>query len=310
MNPQIDILGLGAVAVDDLVYVPSYPSADSKVRITDADRQCGGLTATALVTAARLGCGCAYAGVMGTDANSDYALQAMAAEGIRMDLVQRVPEARVFHSIIIVDDSGGRTLFCDGRNVVGAGNDWPAEEVIASARVLLVDHIGLAGMVRASRLARAAGVLVVADIERNTSGEIEELLTLIDHLVVPEYFAVAQTKTQDPGAAAQALLQPHHRAVVVTCGARGSWYIEAGMTQAAHQPAVRVPVVDTTGCGDVFHGAYAAGLVKGMDLQSRVRFAGVAAALKATRRGGQAGCPKLVEVEASMRKEYGDHSSN
>jgi ribokinase len=307
MNPQIDILGLGAVAVDDLVYVPAYPPADAKVRITGTDRQCGGLTATALVAAARLGCHSAYAGVTGTDETSDFALQALAAAGVQTDLVRRAPGARVFHSIIIVDGSGVRTLFCDGRDVVGAADDWPPAKVVTSARALFVDHVGLAGMIRAARLAGAAGVPVVADIERNTGEPCEELLTLVDHLVVPEDFAAARTKRQDPGAAAQALLQTHHRAVVVTCGARGSWYIEAGMPQAAHQPAGRVQVVDTTGCGDVFHGVYAAGLVKGLDLRSRVRFAAVAAALKATRRGGQAGCPKLAEVEAFMKKEYGDH---
>jgi len=75
MNRAIDILGLGAVAVDDLLYVSSYPPADSKVHVTSTDRQCGGLTATALVAAARLGCVCAYAGVVGTDENSEFALR-------------------------------------------------------------------------------------------------------------------------------------------------------------------------------------------------------------------------------------------
>jgi sulfofructose kinase len=301
MNPQIDILGLGAVAVDELVYVPSYPARDTKVRITGTDRQCGGLTATALVAAARLGCRCAYAGVTGTDPQSDFALETMAAEGLRTDLARRSPTAKVFHSIIIVDDSGSRTLFCDGRDVVGAGDDWPPEEVIAAARVLFVDHIGMAGMVRAARVARAAGVPVVADIERSEDEHFDELLALVDHLVVPESFAEAATGLKEPGRAAEALLKSHHQAVVVTCGARGSWFVGPGLAQAAHQPAFQVPVVDTTGCGDVFHGAYAAALVKGLDLPARVRLASAVAAIKATRRGGQAGCPKLADVEAFLR---------
>jgi sugar/nucleoside kinase (ribokinase family) len=238
--------------------------------------------------------------VTGTDENSDFALKAMAADGVRTDLTRRTPAARVFHSIIIVDDSGGRTLFCDGRDVVGAGDDWPAEEVIASARVLFVDHIGMAGMVRAARVARAAGVPVVADIERSEYEHFEELMGLVDHLVVPQCFAEARTKCGHPGPAAEGLLRPHHHAVVVTCGARGSWYVGEGMSEAAHQPAFQVQVVDTTGCGDVFHGAYAAGLVKEMDLGARVRFASAVAAIKATRRGGQAGCPTLAEVEAFL----------
>jgi sugar/nucleoside kinase (ribokinase family) len=300
MDTEIDILGLGAVAVDDLVYVPSYPPADAKMRITATDRQCGGLTATALVAAARLGCRCSYAGVVGPDENSEFALKAMAAEGIRTDLSRRRPEARVFHSIIIVDDSGARTLFCDARDVLGAAPDWPGEDAIASAKVLFVDHIGMAGMVRAARIARAAGVPVVADIERSEHEHFEELMLLVDHLVVPLEFAVARTGCGEAGPAAEALLQPGRRAVVVTCGAEGSWYVGEGAPHAKYQPAFPVQVVDTTGCGDVFHGAYAAALVKQMDLASRVRFASAVAAIKATRRGGQAGCPKLAEVEAFL----------
>jgi len=233
----------------------------------------------------------------------------MAAEGIRTNLALRTAGGRVFHSVIVVDDSGSRTLFCDGRDVVGAGNDWPAEEIIASARVLFVDHIGMAGMVRASRAARAAGVPIVADVEGAHHERFEELMPLVDHLVVPESFAETRTGIKDPRAAAERLLRPHHRAVVVTCGARGSWYIGPGMPKAAHQPAFQVPVVDTTGCGDVFHGAYAAGLVRDMDLAERVRFASAVAAIKAGHRGGQAGCPGLADIDIFLR-EYSDRTEH
>ena len=67
-----------------------------------------------------------------------------------------------------------------------------------------------------------------------------------------------------------------------------------------HQPAYRVEVVDTTGCGDVFHGAYAAGLAQGVGTAERVRLATATAALKATRHGGQAGIPSRAAVEAFL----------
>ena len=87
----------------------------------------------------------------------------------------------------------------------------------------------------------------------------------------------------------------------MTCGAAGSWYRdEAGPPR--HQPAFPVSVVDTTGCGDVFHGAYAAALARGLDLAARVRFAAAAAALKATRAGGQAGIPTRAATEAFLQE--------
>ena len=82
------------------------------------------------------------------------------------------------------------------------------------------------------------------------------------------------------------------RSAVVTCGGAGSWYVSDADPEAArHQPALPVKVVDTTGCGDVFHGAYAAALVHGLDVAGAVRFASAAAGLKAASPGGQAGIP-------------------
>ena len=86
--------------------------------------------------------------------------------------------------------------------------------------------------------------------------------------------------------------------VVITDGDQGCWTLAADdLAQVAHQPAFQVDVIDTTGCGDVFHGAYAAGLVRGLGVAERVRLAAAAAALKATRPGGQAGAPTQAEVE-------------
>jgi len=71
----------------------------------------------------------------------------------------------------------------------------------------------------------------------------------------------------------------------------------ACVSRPDYQPAYRVQVMDTTGCGDVFHGAYASALVRGLELPERIRFASAAAALKATQPGGQAGIPSRAAVE-------------
>ena len=106
------------------------------------------------------------------------------------------------------------------------------------------------------------------------------------------------------GDAARALWNATRQAAVVTCGADGCWYVGGDDPQVPrHQQAIRVTVVDTTGCGDVFHGAYAAALARGLDLPDRVRLASAAAALKATRRGGQAGIPTKAAVDRFL-EEY------
>jgi sugar/nucleoside kinase (ribokinase family) len=303
-----DVLGLGCVAVDDLLYVDAYPPPDAKVRVRRRERQGGGLTGTALVAAARLGARCAFAGVLGDDEDSRFVEDCFRRAGVDVSAVVRRPGARPIRSTIIVDESAHtRTIFFDLAGSTGADPDRPAAEVIRSARVLFVDHYGVEGMTRAARLARAAGAAVVADLERDEQPGFAELLALVDHLIVSRSFAARRTGEADPAAAARRLWADGRRAVVVTCGAEGCWYVGADEPERPRrQLAFPVRVADTTGCGDVFHGAYAAALARGLGLEERVRFASAAAAIKATRLGAQAGIPDRSEVEAFLGNSAGE----
>jgi sulfofructose kinase len=305
--PHFDILGFGAVAVDDLIYVEEYPPAESKVHVLKRQRQCGGLTGTALVAAARLGSRCAYVGVLGDDELSRFVIESLAREGIDLEWRVERADARPAHSTIIVDQrQKTRTIFCSLDWPLGADPLRPEAELIRSARVVLVDHHGLEGTIRAARIARDSGVGVVADLERDPGGPFAELLALVDHLIISERFARELSGAADAAGAAQRLCGADRRAVVVTCGAAGCWYVGEGFgppgtLRVRHLPAFEVEVVDTTGCGDVFHGAYASVLARGGELHQRVVIASAAAALKATKHGGQAGCPTTDEVDRFLR---------
>ncbi|MEP6663008.1 MAG: PfkB family carbohydrate kinase [Verrucomicrobiota bacterium] len=306
VKAKFDILGLGAVAVDDLIYVTGYPPADTKTHVLRTERQCGGLTAIALIAATRLGSKCAYAGVLGEDEFSQFAIAQMQNEGVDLKHLQRRQDARPVHSFIVVDSqTGTRNIFCDLSGVVGAGKDWPKESVIRAARVLFVDHIGLAGMIRAAKIARQSGIPVVADLERESGPTFPTLLGLVDHLIVSQGFAKKLTRQGNPARAAKALWTEQRKVVVVTCGEKGCWYLHDNETKAKHLPAFKVSAVDTTGCGDVFHGAYAAGLAEKKTVEECVRFASAAAALKATNSGAQNGIPTrgLVEKFLADRSE-------
>jgi len=302
---RCDVLGLGYTAVDDLLYVEAYPPADSKARVWNRQRHCGGLTATALVAAARLGARCLYAGVLGSDELSAFVTGRLREEGIGLEYVQRQEQARPVHSVIVVDQrQHTRTIFYDWEGVAGIPADWPPEEVIRAAGVLFVDQLGLPGMIRAARVALAAGIPVVADFESiPPTPEFAELVALANHPIVSQEFAQNWTGCPNPAEAAAALWSAERQAVVVTCGAAGCWYLEAEQGSAPrHQAAYRVEAVDTTGCGDVFHGAYAAALARGQSLPERVRFASAAAGLKAAHAGGQRGIPTARQVHQFLSK--------
>ena len=283
-NPErFDVLGIGCAAVDDLIYVPSFPEADKKMRVARSLRRCGGLTGAALVTAARLGARCAYAGCLGTDDHSRHVAEDFAAEGIDTSQAPRLSEARVVHSTIIVGrDSGSRNIFFEDYGLIGAHDTLPDAAVICNARVLFIDHLGMRGNLRAVRVARDAGADVVADFENETDPQFHQVLALVNHLVLSEEFALRITGQPDAAHAARALWNEARAVVIVTCGAEGCWSVAAGDgLKARHQPAFVVKAADTTGCGDVFHGAYAASLARGDSLEERVLFASAAAAVKA-----------------------------
>jgi sulfofructose kinase len=305
---SFDILGIGCVSVDDFLYVPgAFPVADTKVRVLSWDRQCGGLTATALVAAARLGARCAFAGLLGLDELSRIVAENFAREGVDISHAPRAEDAPVPHAVIVVaSETRTRNIFYRIEGRLGADDRLPDESVIRSARILFLDQYGTTGCLRAARIARAGGVPTVADFEDSSHPQFPELLRLIDHVVLPQDMAEKITGQNIPEAAANALWHGDCEAVVVTCGTAGSWFLgKDGVVR--HQPAFKVQAVDTTGCGDVFHGAYAAALVRGAPLPECVRFATAAAGLKATQPGGQRGIPiraQVVEFLASNPATY------
>ncbi len=301
---DIDVLGLGAVTVDDLVFISAFPHPDDKMLVQKRVRQCGGLSGTALVAAARLGARAAYAGRLGSDDLSNFVMQSLAAENVNLDYTLRTTDARPILSTILVDIScNTRTILFDHGQQAGAAPDHPSADIIRSIRVLFVDQWGSAGMLRAARLAREAGIPVVADFERADGSDFTELFTLVNHLVVSERFALEYTLRTSSAEALDALSEPGRDVVVITRGDKGCIYRIAGSSAACEMPAFRVDVVDTTGCGDVFHGAYCATLARGLPLDTRIRIASAAASLKSTRSGGQAGIPNWAQVTEFLQKQ-------
>jgi sulfofructose kinase len=303
MSVTWDVLGFGSVAVDDLLYLDSYPAPDSKMQVRETRREGGGLAGTALVAAARLGTRTAYGGVLGDDDLSRFTLAELARDGVDCTPVQHQSGARPYHSVILVDQStGSRTILYSAAGVTSPALRTFPVELIAACRVLFVDSTVAAFGLDATRWAQARGIPVVADLERAPGAEVLTLARLVDHLIVGTGFAGQVTGEIEPAGMVRALRQPAQLACVVTAGELGCWYAgrETG-DEVRHMPACRVQAVDTTGCGDVFHGAYAASIARGESVARAVAVATVTAGLKATRPGGRSGIPDLATVERYLQ---------
>jgi sulfofructose kinase len=302
MSVGWDVLGFGAVSVDDLVYVDQHPAPDAKMPIRAQQRQGGGLAGTALVTASRLGAQAAYCGVLGDDELSRFTLEELEREGVDCTPTFTNTEARPYHSIVIVDRSSGhRTILYSGDGVTEPEPDRITPDLVAECRVLFVDHTVIGAAVRAVELAHAHGIPVVGDIESDRDPRLPELMYQIDHLILGIQLAGRVTGESEPAAMVRALARPNRACCVVTAGERGCWYSERG-GEVRHFPAFPVHVVDTTGCGDVFHGAYAACMARDEQISRAIEIATAAAGIKATQPGGRSGIPDLPTIERFLRE--------
>ncbi len=300
MNKRWDIIGIGIVAVDDLLYLDHFPQPNEKIVAKMAQRQGGGLTGTALVAAARQGAKSAYCGRLGYDDLSVYSLQELESEGVDTSPSQICVGNKPPYSVILVDMScGSRAIISTLEGVKEPDCTRITEDLIVSSRVLFIDYLSHQAGLHAARLARVHGIPVVADLELASLPEVDIFLSVVDHLIIGIDLAAAITQRQNVEEMVQKIANPRRAACVVTAGANGCWYSEYG-GKVRHFPAYKVNVVDTTGCGDVFHGVYAAALARGEPVSQAIRVASASAAIKATHPGGRAGIPDLASVKAFL----------
>lgn len=285
-----DVVGVGCVSIDDLLYVDAFQT-DDKGRIQASERQPGGNIATALVAAAGLGASVAFVGRLSNREDGALVRADLAAHGVDLQFALPDPQARPIRATVVVFKHGDRFIAYDDATTIGL---LPGDDVtpLLQARTLLLDTYALAPTINAlgSDVNR---VLIVADVE----GEVEsDSLEQVQHLVLPMAFARQLTGETEPAAIVGALWNDRRAAVVVTDGADGVWFRNAARADCQHEPSFEVPVIDTTGCGDVFHGAYAVALARGWDALERVRFAAAAGAICATGRGGRGHLPIQDEI--------------
>ena len=294
-----DVIGVGTAVVDYLGVVPHYPESDSQIELMEFAKQGGGNVATALVTLARLGASACFIGKIGDDELARFVLDGLCAEGI--DVTQTIiePNASVGFAFIIVDSATGkRTILWTNQGKSHLNPTELTREQILAGRFLHLDEYEMDAAIAAAELAKASDVKVVLDAESGRPG-IETLLPLVDILIASNDFAKTYSGLSDFQAAAQFT---HNKLqdtlVVVTAGEQGCYCINDD--GCFHQPAFIVDPVDTTGCGDVFHGAFIYGLLHDWNLRKNAEFSCAAAALKCRALGGRTGIPNLSEVEAFL----------
>jgi len=291
-----DVIGLGFTTLDTIGLVPHLPQLDEGVLLEDLTRQGGGPVAQALVTLTRLGATAGFVGRIGDDEVGAEIRSGLAGEAVDISHLQIEPGALSAQSMILVDRPTGKRSICAFPGTAGEiVVDEKFLDYLGSGRFLHLDGHSPVAARAAAQAAMSRGARVCLDAGAGAS--VDHLLSLVEVttvLIAAERFAtsVAPDGTSETGAAHLLAMGPE--IVVVTRGELGAYTVTHDTEFST--AAFPVPVVDTTGAGDVFHGAYLYGLLQGWDLVHTAEFAAATAALKCTQLGGRAAIPRLAEV--------------
>ena len=280
-----DVMGVGDIDVDMFLEVPVLAGRDEKVPARLLGEHPGGMIANVTCAASALGGSTAMLGRVGDDAYGEAAVQGLRDFGVDVSLVRVLNDGRTFYCVIMLDGSGEKAL-----TAVLTDCHWPQQTDIdparfAEARVvhLAGDYLELAGWV--SQEASARGALVSLDLEASTAVHgvpaLRPLLADTDILFMNQ--SSCRLFDEDPVRATSLAHDLGPAVVVVTQGSQG--VLASTEAEAVHVDALNGPIVDTTGAGDCFIGAFLTRLLDEAPLTEATRY-GVAAASMSIRSVG------------------------
>lgn len=296
--PIVDVVGVGANAMDTLIPLAAFPERGSKVEYSNVDIMPGGETATAVIACQTWGLRTRYVGKLGDDDAGRMHREAFAQAGVETHLVF-VAGAASPQSLILVDEGGERTVFCrrDDRLIL-RGEELDCAWV-ERARALLIDGHNPSAALTAARWARAAAIPVVADLDVIYPG-VEDLIANIDYLIVSRDFPTRLMNDTHLDRALQHISARFGcRLAAATLGQDGVLAFDG--KQMLHNAAYRVTVADTTGAGDLFHAGFVYALLQDWPLRRQLDFACAAAALNCTRTGARGGIATVEAIQELMK---------
>jgi ribokinase len=298
-SKQVQVVGLGQACVDYVGRVPEYPGEDGKMELDGLFTSCGGPAATALVALARSGIGTAFLGSISDDPFGIQIVETLKKEGVDISSLTITPGfTSQFAFIAVTEGSGNRTIFWRRSTAPELRPKDVSLSRFPGARILHLDGLMAAAGREATLQAKQRGMTVVMDAGTLREGTLD-LVKQVDTLIASEGFG---TSLAGAGGSHEEALESLRtmgcRQAVITLGAKGS----IGLDQRGfiRQPAFPVTSTDTTGAGDVYHGAYIYGLLQGWGMARCMAFASAAAALKCRNGGGWRGIPRNPEIEDLM----------
>jgi len=300
---QFDVVGVGLNATDTMILIPHFPAYGGKVPFLEEVLSPGGQVASAMVCCARLGLRTKYIGTIGDDERGRIQWESLQGSGVNLDHVQRRPGTPNQSAYILIDQSTGeRTVFWHRPEALRISPEEIGEDQIACARLLHIDGHDTPAVAHAARIARRHGIAVTVDVDTIYKG-FEDVLPNVDYLITSSEFPERWTGESDPLRALELLQETYGMKVAaMTLGAHGALARASGRFH--YSPAFVVNCLDTTGAGDIFHGAFCYAVLQGYDLDAALEFSNAMAALNCTALGARGRIATLEE--ARLLRERGE----
>jgi sugar/nucleoside kinase (ribokinase family) len=299
----VEVLCIGHAAADITVRVPEFPTENGKLETGELLEAGGGPAANAAWLLAAWGVRCGFAGLVGDDAYGRRLAAEFAEIGVDTTLLECRPGHATPVSLILVNrQNGSRTIVTRKAQAARYALE-PARLQGLGPRFLLFDGHEL----EAARQALAAFPTAVTVLDAGSKREgTLDLANRVHYLVASERFARQLTGAGEPRSDRErreclARLReafPDPLLVAVTLGERGV-VAEAGGA-VTYLPAFPAVTVDTTGAGDVFHGAFVYALASSLAWPAGLRLAAMAASLSVCRLGGRPSVPSLAQVQEAL----------
>jgi sulfofructose kinase len=294
------ILCVGALTLDTIFDMSELPVGPSKFIPRGAVQNAAGMASSAATAIARLGAHAALWASVGDDATGERLVREIAAESVDCSAVRVVPGARSAFATILVDQNGDRVIVPHYDPALLTAPDRGPDINAAIYAAVMTDVRWPLAAAWALSAARQAGMVAILDADVAPLETLQLLLPLASHVVASEPAAERLTGSSAPGEAVVRLAALHPGFVAVTAGDTGVYWFDRDDKVVRHWPAPKAVVKDTLAAGDVFHGAFALGLVEGWSMDRIMAFASMAAAIKCERFGGRLGAPTRAEVDARL----------
>ncbi len=299
--PEFDVVGVGLNATDTLLLVSHFPAYAGKVPFDEEMLSPGGQVASAMVTCAKLGLRVKYTGTVGDDERGRIQVASLREAGINLDDVQVRPGCATQSAYIVIDSSTGeRTVLWRRPECLRLDPAAITPEMVRSGRLLHIDGHDTPAVERAARLAREASIPVTVDVDTIYHG-FDRVLPYVDFLVTSSEFPAQWTSERDPFRALEMIQNEYGMRVAgMTLGAHGCLARTGG--RFYYSPAFVVNCVDTTGAGDVFHGAFCYTVLCGMAIEEALDFCNAMAALNCTALGARGGIRCRADAAALIER--------